>query len=500
MDYLLGIDLGTSSVKAIVITPEGLTKGCGQSSYKIDTPRPGWAEQEPDIWVQSATLAIQEAVEISGICTGDIACMGFSGQMHTTVLLDREAKVIRPAICWSDQRSKVEVDLARNLLGTQKLGDWVQNPLSTGFTLPSLLWVKENEPQTYAQISKVLLPKDYLRYRFSGEISTEYSDASATLLMDVSRKVWHKELLDTFQISPAILPEVSASTEIAGYLTKSSAKALALKQGMPMVYGSGDQAAQAIGNKVISPGITSCTIGTGGQILTTNDRPIYDHALRTHTFCHAVPERWVIMGAMLSAGLSLAWLRDNVLRADSFQVLADAASKIEPSAEGLFFLPYLTGERTPHMDPQAKAAFAGLTLRHTQEHMIRAVMEGVIFSLRESIELIKQLNLPVEQVVASGGAVNHPLWLQLQADIFNLGIRRTKTKEAAALGAALMAGVGIGIYKRIEDACEVAVREDEKSYAPNPQHRELYDRAFKQYQDLYHQLKPWFQQSQFNPS
>lgn len=493
MDYLLGIDLGTSSVKALIVTPAGTTKGSGQRSYKIDTPRPGWAEQDPETWVQATVRAVRDALAAADVSPGEIAGMGFSGQMHTTVLLDRAGGVIRPAISWSDQRSKSQVEAAINRIGKGKLAGWVQNPLATGFTLSSLLWLKEVEPLAYSKTTKVLLPKDYLRYRLTGQIGTEFTDASATLMMDVVRQVWNEELLGTFQISPSILPEVFPSTDIAGCLTRDAAKELGLKVGLPVAFGSGDQAAQAVGNNVIEPGRLSCTVGTGGQILTTSDKPLYDPELRTHTFCHAVPGRWFVMGAILSAGLCLAWLREDILHSESYESMVDAAGSLEPGAEGLIFLPYLIGERTPHMDPLAQGVFAGLTLRHTQAHLIRALMEGVIFALRENMELLRGMGLPIERVVASGGALNHPLWLKLQADVFNLAIHQTQNQEAAALGAALMAGVGVGLYEDIHQACRLAVHDAERVYLPDPAHRAAYDRAFHSYKNLYRKLKPWFQ-------
>ena len=319
--------------------------------------------------------------------------------------------------------------------GRAQLARWTRNPLATGFTLATLLWLQDNEPGVYQRIAHILLPKDYLRYHLTGEIASEPTDASATSLMDVARQTWNGELLEVCGINPAVLPPVRGSAEIAGPLCARAAEEFGLAEGTPVVHGSGDQAAQAVGNAVIRPGLISCTIGTGGQLLAPSLEPVFDPELRLHTFCHAIPGQWFVMAAILAAGLSLSWWRHQVAGQMTYSELADAAAGVAPGAEDLSFLPYLAGERTPHMDPAARGAFIGLTLRHERAHLTRAVMEGVIFDLRQGLDLIQALGVPVTRIIASGGGVRHPLWLQLQANILKCPVLQTETEEAAAFGA-----------------------------------------------------------------
>ena len=492
MPYLLGIDLGTSGLKTALVDEEGKLLACLLREYAIQTPRPGWAEQEPEMWLEVALSTMREALAQSGIPPRHIAGIGFSGQMHGTVCLDERGEVLRPAIIWADQRSKAQVAQVYEKIGKGKLGAWTANPLATGFMLATLLWLRENEPETYRRTQKLLLPKDYLRYRFTGQLGSEVTDGSSTLLMDTARRRWSGELLAAFGIDEAILPPVYESAEVAGKLRREVAEAVGLPEGVPVVYGGGDQPVQAVGNGIIRPGLLSCTIGTGGQLFITVERPLYDPELRMHTFCHAIPGRWFMMAASLSAGLSLKWLRENVLDGEPYGKLADSAAEMPPGAEGLLFLPYLLGERTPHMDPRARAAFVGLTLRHRKAHLVRAVMEGVVLALREGLELMLGLGVEVKRIVASGGGTRHPLWLQLQADIFNREIYQTETEEAAAVGAALLAGVGVGIYKDVDEACARTVRWREEVIRPDPANVARYDEIFARYRRLYPALREEF--------
>lgn len=492
MDYLLGIDLGTSGAKALIMDADGHVLGMGRYEYGMATPRPGWAEQDPKTWLQATAGSIREAMARAGISPDGVAAIGLSGQMHTTVCLDRHGDVLRPAITWADQRSKPQVEEVYQRLGKAQLARWAQNPLATGFTLATLLWLQENEPGVYARLGHVILPKDYVRYYLTGEIATEATDASGTLLMDVVAGTWNAELLDTCGIDPRVLPAIGSSSALAGVLRGEAALALGLRTGIPVVYGSADQPAQAVGNGIVRPGILSSTIGTGGQLFAPSVTPAYDPDLRLHTFVHAVPGLWYIMAASLSAGLSFSWLR-KILEAESYGVLADAAAQVEPGADGLFFLPYLAGERTPHMDPAARGVFAGLTLRHERAHLARAVMEGVVFGLRQGLELIEALGVPVEAVIASGGGTRHPLWLQLQADIFGRDIRQTCTEEAAAFGAALVAGVGAGVYADAGAACTRAVRLSDLVIHPDADRAHTYDGLYRQFTGLYPALRQHFQ-------
>jgi xylulokinase len=442
--------------------------------------------------LRSAVKTIQEALISSNIQAGEIAAIGLSGQMHGTVCVGEDGHPLRPAILWADQRSREQVDWLNENLGTELLGRWTGNPVSTGFMLPTWLWIREHEPETARTTTRLYLPKDYLRYCLTGASGTEPSDACSTLLFDTSRRVWSEELLDRLAVDPAILPPVFESAAFAGSLLTEVAKQTGLKPGTPVIYGGGDQACQAIGNGVIQPGAVSCTIGTGGQLLAPILAPIYDPELRLHMFCHALPDRWYQMAAILAAGLSFKWLRDNVLEGQSYQNLADEAGRIAPGSEGLFFLPYLVGERTPHMDPVARAGFIGLTLRHRREHLVRAVMEGVVFALRQGLDLMQDLGVKVDRIIASGGGSAHPLWLQLQADIFNQPIYRTRTAEAAAAGAALLAGVGIGMYADAGTAVQETVHYDERIVFPNRERAGFYAEAFSAFCALYPALADFF--------
>ncbi len=496
MRYLIGIDLGTSGLKTVIVDEEGELLACPLREYSIQTPRPGWAEQDPETWLEVAISTMREALAQAAIPPRQVVGLGFSGQMHGTVCLDEEGQLLRPAIIWADQRSKDQVAEVYRRFGKEKLGTWAANPLATGFMLATLLWLRENEPETYRRTAKVVLPKDYLRYRFTGELATEVTDASSTLLMDTARRAWCAELLNALDIEPSILPQVHESAEVAGVLSGQVAEATGLPQGIPVVYGGGDQSMQAVGNGVIQAGLLSCTIGTGGQLFVTSESPLYDPELRMHTFCHALPGRWHLMAAILSAGLSLKWLRDRALGDFSchlsYNELADAAAKVPPGAEGLLFLPYLLGERTPHMDARARGVFLGLTLRHGGAHLVRAIMEGVVLALREGLELMLELGVSVDRVVASGGGTRHPLWLQLQADIFNRRIYQTETREAAAFGAALLAGVGVGVYDHVGRACAQTVRWRDAVVRPDPANVALYDQVFDRYRRLYPALREEF--------
>jgi len=490
--HLLGIDLGTSGVRAVILDGAGRLKGNGHQELGIDTPQPGWAEQDPAVWLSAAAAAVRQALSEAGSLPGGIRGLGLSGQMHTTVCLDRQGQVLRPAIVWADQRSKEQVAQVYERLGKARLGAWTANPLATGFTLASLLWLRQHEPQMFGRTAHVLLPKDYLRYYLTGQLATEVTDAAATLMMDVARRAWNGDLLAALDLDRAILPPIYESAEVAGRLRPEPADALGLPHGLPVVYGGGDQSMQAVGHGIIRRGLLSCSIGTGGQLFAPTSTPVYDPDLRLHTFCHALPGWWFVMAATLSAGLSLNWWRHKVAGGEPYAALADAAQAVPPGAGGLLFLPHLVGERTPHMDPSARGAFVGLTLRHERAHLTRAIMEGVVFSLRQGLQLMMELGLPVERVVASGGGTRHPLWLQLQADIFNRDIYRTEVDEAAAHGAALLAGVGVGAYNDVADACTHAVRWKDAVVRPNPETAAAYDEIFARYRRLYPALRAEF--------
>jgi xylulokinase len=501
--HLLGIDIGTSGLKCVLIDEAGTLVASALREYAPDLPRPGWAEQNPDVWLNAALTAVREVIELSGVDRNSIAGLSFSGQMHSTVFLDRDGRVIRPAILWLDTRSAGQVEALNHAIGRSQLADWIGNPVMPGFMLSSLLWVRSEEPATWERLAHVPLVKDYVRLRLTGEITTDYSDASSTALLDVKQRTWCADLLRAVDIPIDLLPPLRSSSEIVGYLLPHMAEKMNLLTGLPVVCGAGDQEAQAIGNGIIRPGLLSSTIGTGGQLFTPIDRYRSDPQLRIHTFCHAVAPRsagdcfasfdsaatkrrsaqdarndvcpWHWQAATLTAGAALRWLRDDVLSGCySYQELADAATSIEPGAEGLLFHPYLAGERTPHMNPNLRGSFTGLSLRHTWRHMARAVMEGVVFSLFDGLELMRELGAEFDQVIASGGGAKHPLWLQLQADVFGLPVRTTRTPEAAAFGAALLAGADTGVFEDVAQACERCVKWSGEVVEPRREVTEFY--------------------------
>jgi xylulokinase len=415
--------------------------------------------------------------------------IGLSGQMHGTVCVDLQGNPIRPAILWADQRSQTQVAEVYAKIGQQRLAEWTANPLATGFMLATWLWLLENEPATIEKTRRLMLPKDYLRHRLTGKTGSEPSDASSTLLFDTVRRAWSSELLNALSIDPALLPAIHESAEIAGSLTAEAAEMTGLQPGTPVVYGGSDQALQALGHGIVEAGLVSCTIGSGGQLFAPTTHPHYDPQLRLHLFCHAIPELWHLEAATLSAGLSLKWLRDSLYPPDTYQSLADAACQVQPGAEGLLFLPHLSGERTPYMDPQSKAAFVGLTRRHEKGHLSRAVMEGVVMALKNGLDVMVNLGVPLERIVASGGGTRHPLWLQLQADIFNRPIYSTAPVEAAAIGAAILAGKGVGVFSDIAQTSQELARWSDLVIYPAPENARYYEESYRVFCQLYPALK-----------
>ena len=473
--HLIGIDIGTSGLKASLIDEAGQHRAAAFREYAPELLQPGWAEQDPEAWLQAAISAVCEVLRTSDVEPQSIAGLSFSGQMHSTVFLDSHQHAIRPAILWLDTRSAPQVAAFKHALGQAQLAEWIGNPLMPGFMLSSLLWVKAVEPETWARLKHVLLAKDYVRLRLTGDLATDFSDASSTALLDVQHRMWCEELLRAADIPLAWLPPLMSSVTLAGHLRPDVAAAMNLPAGLPVMCGAGDQEAQAVGNGILRPGCLSSTIGTGGQLFAPLDHYRSDPQLRIHTFCHALPDLWHWQAATLTAGASLRWLRDEVLGGRySYQELADAAASVNPGAEGLLFKPYLAGERTPHMNPDLRGSFNGLTLRHSWKHLARAVMEGVVFSLYDGLELMRGLGAHFDEVIASGGGTRHPLWLQLQADVFGLPVRRTQTPEAAAFGAALLAGVGVGVFDNIAQACERCVRWSEEVFEPRAEPTRLY--------------------------
>ncbi len=478
---LIGIDIGTSGAKAAAVERGGKLLAWAGQEYPILTPRPGWAEQDPATWLAAATHCVREVVRQAGIEPGQVAGIGLTGQMHSLVCLDARGEPLRPAIIWADQRSAAQVRALEESLGWQHLAEWIGNPLAVGFMLASWRWLVENEPGTAAATRWLLLPKDYVRYRLTGEFGTEPSDASSTALFDPHQRNWSAPVLEEAGITTDRLPRVFPSGSAAGGLLPEIAQACGLAAGTPVIYGASDVSAQALAQGIIAPGTVSCTIGTGGQLGAPLTTPRHDPELRAHLFCHCVPDTWHQQAAILTAGLSLRWLRDQVFPGTDYNGLADAASRVESALDGLYFLPFLAGERTPYMNPALRAGFIGLGLRHRQANLVRAVMEGVVFALRQGLELLQSLGTPVERLVATGGATRHPLWLQLEADIFNRPIYVAQAEETTARGAALLAGIGAGMYRDAQDAVAAAVAESQPGALPDPERAERYDAAYREY-------------------
>ncbi|MCC7449278.1 MAG: xylulokinase [Anaerolineae bacterium] len=490
MTRLLGIDLGTSSVKVVIIDEQANIRGVGAEEYPILIPRPNWAEQDPEDWWKATISAVRQALKQSGDKAVD--AIGFSGQSHGGVLLDADNRPIGNAIIWADQRSAQEVDEVIDLIGRDQLARIAGTAPATGFIGPTLLWLQKHDPATIEKARHFLLPKDYVRFRLTGEVAVEATDAATTSLFDIRQRQWSTTIIETLNLPESIWPAVFEAADIVGSLTKAAADELGVEAGVPVSAGSGDQPAQAVGNGLIDPGIGSITIGTGGQLFAPQQQPQVDPELRLHTFCHAPADRWFIMGAMLSAGLSLRWLRDlHGMTGDpqAYEKFSALAAQVPPGAGGLLFLPYLVGERSPLMDPLARGCFVGLTLGHGIGHLARAIMEGVSFAMRQNLDVMLGLGTPIEVIVASGGGMAAPLWRQIMADIFERPLRLSAGRERAGVGAAVIGGVGIGTYSSYQDA-QRAVAAPYELTEPNPEQVRLYREQYARFAQVYPLLKP----------
>ncbi|MGQ9683726.1 MAG: xylulokinase [Anaerolineae bacterium] len=491
MPYLVGIDIGTSSAKAVIVSPEGGIAGVAGEEHPIEQPQPGWAEQEADAWWRATIRATRVALSQAAVPPGSVAAIGLSGQMHGLVLLGTDRRPVRPAIIWADQRSAAEVERATATMGLPRLGRLTGNRLATGFAAASLLWLQTHEPDAVAAADCLLLPKDYVRLQLTGQVATDPSDASGTLLFNVAEGTWSPEVLHAWRLPHWLLPPLRGSSEIAGDLLPEAAEALGLPSGIPVVTGAADQAAQALGSGLIDPGTVSCTIGTGGQLLMPLLTPQHDPLLRLHTFCHALPGRWYAMGATLAAGLALRWFREKYAPQASFEELAAEAAAVPAGAEGLLFLPYLAGERTPHFDPAARGAFVGLTLRHGRGHAVRAIMEGVALALRDGLEVLRQLGpAPAQMVMAGGGGTTQP-WQGIVAGVLGLPVTQASGSERTAVGAALLAGLGVKLYRDAADAKARAVRYG-PLLEPQPDEVARYEELYRVYRELYPRLREGF--------
>jgi xylulokinase len=501
MAVCLGIDVGTSGTKALAVADDGRILAVASAAYPCAHPKPLWSEQDPEDWWQATVKAVRGVVKQARLKPADVAAIGLSGQMHGSVFLDKSGSVVRPAILWNDQRTAAECEEIESRAGGRaKLIQMVANPALTGFTAPKILWLRNREPRNFARTVKVLLPKDEIRRRLTGEFATEVSDASGTLLLDVVNRRWSQALLDKLELDADLLPPCYESEEVTGALRPEVAKQLGLTTACKVVGGAGDCAAGAVGNGIVKPGLLATSIGTTGVVFVHSDQPQFDPQGRLHTFCHAVHGKWHMMGVVLSAGGSLQWFQDALCSTatkggrratTSFKALSEEASATPAGAEGLQFLPYLAGERTPHLDPHARGALVGITLAHGRGHVVRAIMEGVTFALRDSLAIIEELGVPVRQVRAGGGGAKNPFWRQMQADVFGKSVYAMAADEGPAYGVALLAAVGAGYYKNISEACAATVRTTEGS-KPEAKTRKTYDRAFPVFQALYRALKDEF--------
>jgi xylulokinase len=504
MSYMMGIDVGTTGTRAVIVRPDGHVAGAATGDHEpMRMPKPGWAEQDPANWWEATIHAVRAALENAGLKGGDIGAVGLSGQMHGVVLLDQTNSVLRPSLIWCDQRSQEQCDWITSKVGAERLIQLVSNPALTGFSAPKMLWVRGHEPRVFERVAHFLLPKDFVRFRLTGEFATDVSDASGTLLFDVTHRRWSKEMLSALGIDAEILPRAYESPEITGEISVETALVTGLKAGTPVVGGGGDQASSAIGNGIVSRGLTSATLGTSGVIFAYTDAPKLDPRGRIHTFCHAVPGKWHVMGVTQGAGLSLRWFRDNFAASevdyarrvgvDVYELILAEAEKIPAGSEGLLFLPYLMGERTPVLDAQARGMWFGLTAAHTRGHLIRAILEGVAFSLRDSLEIFRELEIPVSEIRASGGGSRGLLWRQIQADIYGKELVTLRTAEGSALGAALLAGVGAKIYASVEESARQAIQIKDR-LAPRPAEMRVYDRYYEVYRNLYGTARPLIHQ------
>ncbi|MBX7256525.1 MAG: xylulokinase [Candidatus Hydrogenedentes bacterium] len=504
MGIVIGVDVGTSGTKAVAIDAKGKQVASALVEYPLLTPKPGWAEQDPADWVRAAYEALKRLASAPGVNPSDVKGIGLTGQMHGSVFLDADNKVLRNALLWCDQRTAPQCEAITSKVGEKKLIEMVCNPALTGFTAPKILWLRDNEPAVFEKVRKVLLPKDYIRFVLTGEFATDVADASGTLLFDVKNRTWHKELMSILGIPADFVPRAFEGPEVTGTLSKEAAAKTGLPAGIPVVAGGGDQAAGGVGCGIVRPGVISSTVGTSGVVFAFAEKVSLDPQGRVHTFCHSVPGKWHVMGVVLSAGGSLRWYRDALCQSekavasetgrDPYEYITAEAATVAPGAEGLTFLPYLTGERTPHKDPYAKGAFVGLSLRHGRAHMARAVLEGVAFAMRDSLEIMREMGVPIKQVRASGGGAKSAVWRQIQADINKAPLVMTNIDEGPAYGAALLATVATGMYTSIEEACDAIISVVD-ACEPNGSLASVYDSWFALYQDTYKALAPGFERA-----
>ncbi|HYU99996.1 MAG TPA: xylulokinase, partial [Pyrinomonadaceae bacterium] len=488
----LGIDVGTGGTRAVVIDPDGKVVASATAEHvPFVSTRTGWAEQDPEDWWRATITVVREVLTQSS--SDQIKAVGLSGQMHGLVLLDSNDEVLRPAIIWCDQRTDSQCKSLTELVGANRLIELTCNPALTGFTLPKMLWVREWEPEVWRNVRSVLLPKDYVRLKLSGDRATDVADASGTLLFDVKVRRWSSEMLSASEIDDRLLPRVYESPEVTGSISSAGAEATGLRAGTPIIAGGGDQTANAVGMGIVRSGAASSTIGTSGVVFASTDRPLLDPKGRVHTFCHAIPDRWHVMGVTQGAGLSLRWFRDQFAASEgagcnSYDRLTKEASLVSSGSDGLIWTPYLMGERTPHLDPFAKAALVGLTASHTRAHIVRAILEGVAFSLRDAFEIFNEMGVQVEEIRLGGGGARSRLWRQVQADVYGQPVNTVAAEEGAAFGAALLAGVAAGIWSSVDAACDAVVRIADH-LEPNAESVKILAQQYERFKQIYPALK-----------
>lgn len=489
MSYLMGIDLGTSSTKTLIIDEMGKTAGIGNASYGIQIPQIAYAEQDPEEWWSAVKHSIIEALKEAGIQGKEIKGIGFSGQMHGMVALDAQKKLVCPAIIHLDQRSSVELAEIRSLAGNL-MSEKLLNQPSAGMMISTVYWMKKHQPEKYEKIRYVMSPKDYIAFRLCGEIGTECTDAGATLAFSVKDRRWCSELFERLGVKEDIWAPVHNSYDIAGKVTKEAADETGLSTETYVVYGAGDSMAALTGNGVIESGIIACNIGTSSQLAVVVDKPIFDPQMRIQTWCHTVPERWVVQSGTLNGGSTLSWLRNKILKSSQpFAELDAEAGKTPAGADGLYFLPYLAGERTPYNEPDAKGVYFGLSMMHEQGHVVRATMEGILFNLKECLGILDEMKVDRSKLIASGGAARGITWKQIQADVLNMPVYSTEIKEEACHGAAILAGVGVGLYPDIKEACEATIQMSPVVTDPIPENVKVYNEKQQIFHDLYFSVK-----------
>jgi xylulokinase len=501
MRFLLGLDVGTTSTRTIIIDENGNLIASSTSDYELITPKPGWAEQIPDDWWTASIKTIRDVIKKSNIPPEDIVCIGLSGQMHGSVFLDSDGNVIRPAILWCDQRTFEQCETIYKIFGYDGFVKLSYNRALPGFTAPKILWLRENEPENYKKVSKILLPKDYIRYKLSNTYATEVSDASGTVLMNIPLRNWSDEILDGLEIKKSLLPEVFESVVISSKVSSEASRLTGLAQGTPIVGGGGDNAAGAVGSGIVKSGLISDSIGTSGVVFAHSDKPLYDPQGRVHSFCHAVPGKWHLTGVTLSAAGSLKWYYEkfgpsgeiikNFPDIAKYGLLDKQAEKAPVGSDGLIFLPYLSGERTPYADPYARGVFFGISYLHGPDHFVRSIMEGVAFSQLDCLSLMRDLNINSDRVILFGGGAKSSIWRQIITDILNSKVVTLNVEEGAAFGAAIIAGAGCGIYSSIEEAVDKIIKED-KENNPIAENVEKYNKLHAIYKSLYANLKDNF--------